>query len=259
MVKKRAKLISIFSTKGGVGKTVFTLCMAGIYQLLGKRVLILDMDLSAGGVGLSLGVDAKKSIYNITDDLNNNRYKDISEYISKYNDFIDVIISPIDPRQSNKIECKHIDSILSLVSNEYDVVLIDTNHILNDVNLVIMDRSDVTLLLVTNDPVDLKNMKSLISIFKDTEKKNYKVILNKSRDTDKDYLSVFDIKNIIKDNIDYTISESFHIKTIDKFTLDGKILTLDKNIRARKKSDILKFSTMALDLIKESNRGDVND
>ena len=43
----------------------------------------------------------------------------------------------------------------------------------------------MTLFIITNDIVDLKNMKSLISIFKDTDKKNYLILLNNSRDIEK--------------------------------------------------------------------------
>ena len=39
------KVISVFSVKGGVGKTTMTLNLAGIYCSMGKRVLIIDMDL----------------------------------------------------------------------------------------------------------------------------------------------------------------------------------------------------------------------
>lgn len=53
-------------------------------------------------------------------------------------------------------------------------------------------------------------------------------MLNNSRDTGKDYLSLFDIRNIIKTNVDYTISKNYYVKNIDKYIIDGEILTLNK-------------------------------
>ena len=41
--------ICVFSAKGGVGKTITTLNLAGIFEVLNKRVLIIDFDLSGGG------------------------------------------------------------------------------------------------------------------------------------------------------------------------------------------------------------------
>ena len=251
---KKAKTICVTSTKGGVGKTVVTLNLAAMYKLLDKKVLIIDLDLFGGGIALSLKLNQNKTIYNIVDDLMNNRFSHISDYIEKYTENVDVICGPKDPRQALKIEAKYIDLLLYNVENKYDVILIDTTHILSEVNLTIMDRCDKDLFIVTNDPIDLKNTKSIISIFKDNNIDNYKILYNNSRDTGKDYFSTFDIKSIIKANIDYTISKDFYIKDIDNYTLDGKILLLDKKIQRTKRKDFDNIKNMALDLIKDDEK-----
>lgn len=245
MKKEAAKIITIFSCKGGVGKTTTALNLAGIYSLMNKKVLIMDLDLNSGGVAVSLNVDASKSIYNVVDDMSNNRFDSISSYVSKYNDNIDVLPSPIDPRNAMKIDSKYISLVITSSIYKYDVIIIDTSHNISPISLSAMDKSDNTLLLVTNDPVDLKNARSIIAIFKDTEMENYKVVFNSSKDTGKDYFSLFDIKNILKRNIDYTIDKSFYIKDIDKYVIDGEILTLNKKIRSSKKSDIAKLTKLA--------------
>ena len=127
---------------------------------------------------------------------------------------------------------------------------------MDEVNLNVLDNSYMSLFMVTNDLIDLKNMKSIISIFKDTGKTNYLLCLNNSRDTGRDYLSLFDIRNIIKNNIDYTISNSFYIKNIDKYVLDGEILTLNKNINRFHGGDINRLKDIAEALIKDVEEGD---
>lgn len=249
MKKDAAKIITIFSCKGGVGKTTTTLNLAGIYSLMDKKVLIMDLDLNSGGVAASLNVDVNKTIYNVVDDMGNNRFDGIENYVSKYNDKIDVLAAPKDPRNALKVDSKYTDLIIISAMYKYDVILIDTSHNISPISLSALDKSDNTLFMVTNDPVDLKNARSMISIFKDTEKENYKVVFNSSKDTGKDYFSLFDVKNIIKHNIDYTIDRSFYIKDIDKYVIDGKILTLDKKIRLSKKGDIMKLTKLASALL----------
>ena len=146
--------------------------------------------------------------------------------------------------------------IISSCIYKYDVILIDTSHNLSPVSLTAIDKSDNTLFMVTNDPVDLKNARSMIAIFEDTENDNYKVVFNSSKDTGKDYFSLFDVKNILKHNIDYTIDHSFYIKDIDKYVIDGEILTLNKKIRSSKKNDIIKLTKLATALLnsKEPNK-----
>ncbi len=249
MKKEAAKIITVFSCKGGVGKTTTTINLAGIYSLMNKKVLIMDLDLNSGGVALSLNVSADKTIYNAVDDISNNRFDDITSYVGKYNDKIDVLSAPKDPRNALKIDSKYVNLIITSCIYKYDVILIDTAHNLSPISLSALDKSDSTLFMVTNDPVDLKNARSMIAIFEDTEIDNYKVVFNSSKDTGKDYFSLFDVKNIIKHNIDYTIDRSFYIKDIDKYVIDGEILTLNKKIRASKKSDIIKLTKLATALL----------
>ena len=243
------KIISISSVKGGVGKTTLLLNLAGIYSLLNKKVLIIDMDLYSGGVAVSLNVKNTKDIFMMIDSMGSNRFTELRKYITVYNKNIDVLACPKDPRMATKIESRFIPVVFDLAKKEYDVVLVDTSHILDEVNLTVLDYSYMSLFVVTNDIVDLKNMKSLISIFKDTNKKNYLTVLNNSRDTGKDYLSLYDIKDIIKTNIDYTISKNFYIKNIDKYIMAGEILTLNKKINAFHQNDVNNMKKMALDLI----------
>ena len=107
----------------------------------------------------------------------------------------------------------------------------------------------MSLFIVTNDLVDLKNMKSLLSVFIDTDKKNYLICLNSSRDTGRDYMSMYDIRATIDSNIDYTISSNYYIKNIDKYVMSGEILTLNKKINTFHPKDVANMKKMALDLI----------
>lgn len=247
------KIITISSVKGGVGKTTMTLNLAGIYCELNKRVLIIDLDLYSGGIAASLNVKNKKDIYTMIDSMANNRFTELKKYVTTYNKNIDVLACPKDPRMGAKVSGRYIPVIFDLAKKEYDVVLVDTYHILDEINLTALDYSYMTLFIITNDIVDLKNMKSLISIFKDTDKKNYLILLNNSRDIGKDYLSLYDIRTIIKNNIDYTLSKNYYIKNIDKYTISGEILTLNNRINLFHSKDINNMKKMALDLIDDSH------
>lgn len=253
MKKEKAKIVCVTSNKGGVGKTFITTNLAGIYSKLGKKVLIIDLDLFFGGIAASLNVDMNKSIYHLTDDFSNNRYKHINDYICIYDENIHILSACRDPRYGNKIEARYIDLILQQVSLLYDVILVDTSHDLGECKLLVMDRSNMVLFVVTNDLLDLKNTKSVMSIFKDAENKDYKILLNNSLWPNKNYYTDYDIKFIIKSQVDYTLSSSFYIKNIDNYISRGKIITLD-NPRIIGKKELKKFTNMAKDLIGEGTK-----
>ena len=228
MALGKGKIVTLFGVKGGIGKSIMATNIAGVASNKGLKTLLIDMDIFSGSIGFSLNKIENNTIYNFVDDYNNNRFKDINNYITKYNDNIDYIVSPKDPRQSNKIIPSYLEILIDKVKFNYDLVVIDTNHILNEINLSILDKSDDILLILSNDIFDIKNMKNLISIFKDLDKTNYKMLLNNSIHNNDGYFNNYDIKNIIKNNIDYIISNRFYIRNIDDFIMDGKIVTLLK-------------------------------
>ena len=236
MLNNKGISIVVASAKGGVGKTITTLNLAGIFEVLQKKVLIIDFDLSGGGISAALNIPNGKSSYHFAYDYNNNQYQEFKNYITKYDEYIDVLASPKDPRQAGKIDAKYVEIILDKAVFNYDVVLIDTTHDLTDFNILTLDLADFILFLVTNDPLDLKNMRSLISIFKDLDMKNYKVILNESIFPFKDYFGIYDIKNI------------------DTFIMNGKIITLDKRASSVFGKDYTTLMGICTDIFKEGDK-----
>ncbi len=246
------KILCLFGVKGGIGKSVLALNLAGVASLNKIKTLIIDMDIYGGSIALALNKENNKTIYNFVDDYNNNRFEDIKNYICTYNEYIDYISSPKDPRKSNKIDSIYLEILLEKARYNYDLIILDTNHILNEINLSIMDKSDEILFVVSNDMFDLKNMRNLIAIFKDLEKDNYRVLLNDSFRNDKKYYDMHAIKDIIKNNIDYYISDKYYVKDIASFINSGDIITLNKKYIGTRDYKVL-------DLIIENVLGEINE
>lgn len=256
MAIKAAKVFTVTSVKGGTGKTTTALNIAGTFSKMNYKTLIIDLDLYSGTIALSLNIENKKNIFTAIDDMTNNRFTFIEDYVTKFDNNIDVLCSPIDPRLASKVNIKYLSVLLQKAKMKYQIIIIDTNHILSDINLMTFDYSDRVLYVINNNPANLKNIKTMLSIYKDMEQDNYKVVLNESVDKQKNYFSDYDIKNIIKNDINYIIPDSFYLKNIDKYVLDGKILVLDKKIIKNNKKTIKIFDKMAQDLINETKDED---
>lgn len=245
----KGKSLCLFSAKGGVGKTTNILNLAGIFEQLEKRVLVIDMDLYSGGIAACLNKKGDKSIYHMIFDISNGTYKNIDDYTCRVDNYIDILCAPIDPRDANKIDSKYIEYVIEEAKLKYDVVLVDTNHALNDINLTVLDVVDKIHFYITNDPIDLKNIRTLLNIFDNLKFDNYKVVLNNSRDPFKSYFSFYEIRKLINHHIDYTLSVDMFVKDIDKLVMKGVILSLDKKFADIMSDDYQTFVTMATELL----------
>jgi len=259
--EKKGKVITVTSMKGGVGKTTTTLLLASVYKNLDKKVLIIDLDLYAGSIAFLLNIEYKNDIYNICDDMNNNRYKGITggEYVFHYDENIDVLPAPKDPRKASKIDRKCLEILLESVSNYYDVVLIDTNHILDMHSMMAFDHSNKIVNIFTNDAIDLKGTKSFVSICKNVKVNNLILVLNEAQDDRKKYFSTYDIKGLINNNIDYTIPESLYVRSFDMYVMEASLFKEFVKLKINSKKVYSSVLKLALRLLEDDKEGALND
>lgn len=254
MAIKQAKILTVTSVKGGTGKTTTVLNLAGAFQRLGKKTLIIDLDLYGSAIATYLSLPNEKDLYKLVDDMINNRFDYVENYIENYMENIDVLPAPKDPRYASKISAKSLSVLLSKVAMRYEVVLIDTNYFMGELNLTAMDYSDFIFYVLSNSSLDIKSMKSMITIYKDIDKKNYRVILNESKDKNHHEFSEYDIKNIIKSPIDYVLPSGLYVKNFDKMVMDAKIMTLDPSFQKAYGRELNVYEQIAKDVFKETER-----
>lgn len=253
MKLKKGKSMCFFSAKGGVGKTTNILNFAGIFEQLEKKVLIIDMDLYSGGIALYLNKSCDKSVYNMAFDIMNGSFTEFNNYTVKVDNYIDILAAPKDPRDANKVDARCIKTIIDKACSIYDAVLIDMNHALDEINLSVIDAVNEIMFFITNDPLDLKNIRSLLSIFDSLGIKNYSLLLNNSRDPFKSYFSLYEMRKIINHDINYSLSVDLFLKDMEKLIMKGAIVSLDRKFADVMSDDYKTLVLMATDLLERDS------
>lgn len=226
---KKGKVLCVYSPKGGVGKSIISANIAGSSYLMGKRTLLIDADLYDGGLSLFVNEDIKKNIYTLSNDIKNNKYESILNYVYNYNEGLDILCSTKIQLEASLIKGKYMDKIIEDAKNIYDFIVIDTNSSYNDFNENIFNLCDEVLLILTNDIVNIKNMKNVITMFNDIGIFKYKVLYNSAFDFKDQYFSYEEMIDIIGANIDYTILREGFFKNITGYLFNNKIPILYKN------------------------------
>jgi len=186
--KVESKIISIFSTKGGVGKTtVATNLAVALSNLTGKKIALLDFDLQFGDVAICLNLYVKNSITELVKDFVNIEQEPglLEEYLLTHYSGVKVLASPIRPENAEYVTAEHISKIIDYLKGRYDYIIIDTAQGFSDTVITALDMSDMIIYVSTLDLPSIKNTKNGLEVMKSLNYPNEKVrvVINKSNES----------------------------------------------------------------------------
>jgi len=185
--KLQTKVISVFSTKGGVGKTTIATNLAvAISASTNKKVALLDFDLQFGDVAISLNLYVKNTITELIKDISNLEYENdlIEEYMLTHYSGVKVLAAPIKPENAEYVNAEHIKKIIAILKGRYDYIIIDTAQGFDDTVITALDESDTILYVSALDLPSIKNTKNGLEVMKtlNYSSEKVRVVVNKSNE-----------------------------------------------------------------------------
>lgn len=199
---REGKIVALFSSKGGAGKSILALNSAIVVSKeKNKKVLLMDMDLQFGDISMLVNKYNEKTILDAIDDRQIDSYENLKAYVYSYNENLDMIFAPQKPESAEYITKDSIDKIVKTLKNKYDLVIVDTGVNYNDNTLYILDNAEKILFVSTMDIVSLKNTKLGLSVMQSLGYDNHKVKLVINRFNLSYGISKKDIEEIFKGDI----------------------------------------------------------
>lgn len=157
---KITHIVGVISGKGGVGKSTVTGLMAVMLRKLGKKVGVLDADITGPSMPRFFGIEEERSGYRPTDDPNEIRLmprtSDLGITVQSMNLMIDEE-EPVmwkGPILSNVLTQLFTDTDWG----DLDYLLIDMPPGTGDVAITIMDKFPVDYLVIVSTPQNLVTM-----------------------------------------------------------------------------------------------------
>ena len=176
---KSAKVITVTSGKGGVGKTNITINLAIALSEMGKRVTVMDANLGLGNIDVLLGVVPK---YTLVDVIYNN--KNIVEVLSDGPGNIKFVAGGSGIEDLAKLDNYQIQKFLAniaLLDKISDIILIDTGAGLSDSVMNFVMAADEVILVTTPEPTSITDAYAIIkAVSKRDSNKTVKLIINRA-------------------------------------------------------------------------------
>jgi cell division ATPase MinD len=184
------KTIGIVSLKGGVGKTTTVASLGAALNDFGKKVLLIDGNLSAPNLGLHLNiVDPEKTLHDVL-----NRKANVEEAIYEYEGF-DVLPASLYPKDT--VNALKLKDHISGLKKKYDVILIDSSPSLNEETLAVILAADEIFVITTPDHATLSTTIKAVNLAKQRGTPINGIIINKAHNKGFD-LSLSDIEDTLE-------------------------------------------------------------
>lgn len=160
VVKGNARVLTVTSGKGGVGKSNLSVNLAIQFRKMGKKVVIFDADFGLANVEVMFGAIPKYSLRDLI-----YRNKSITDVITEGPmgiGFISGGSGILGLNNLTKDQIKYMVQCLDELSTLTDIIIIDTGAGIADSVLEFVLASPEVLLVTTPDPSSLTDSYSLI-------------------------------------------------------------------------------------------------
>jgi pilus assembly protein CpaE len=154
------RVITVFSAKGGCGKTTLATNLAVVLHAGGaKRVCLLDLDLGFGDVATTLQLKTDRTL---ADAVSLKRKLDAlgaAALATPFRPGLDCILAPVGPGEAERVPATLVSDLLAVLPAIYDYVVVDTPAQFSEHVLAALDNSHHHVLMTTPEMPTLKSLR----------------------------------------------------------------------------------------------------
>lgn len=156
------RVISFYSAKGGVGKTVLACSVGRVFGAAANfKTAMVDFDLQFGDMDLYLGANSTQTLGELFDEIKNNsgRLSDfiLDSHVHQITPNFHLLSAPLSPEKAELITPEGAALLIKVIKKRYDFIIIDSSAVLSDLTLTVFDKSDQIFLVLDDEMAAIKN------------------------------------------------------------------------------------------------------
>jgi pilus assembly protein CpaE len=207
--KKRGKVVSVVSSKGGIGATSFTANLGlALAQRSESKVVLVDMSLPFGDLGVMLDAPAR---YSLTDALVEGSIEEskLRSVLVASVPGVHMLSIAASPEAAEEITRQHIIELTGVLSTMFDYVVIDIGRQLDDRTVEVLELSDSIMLLSSLDLPTVRNTVCFAGILTRLKIDGEKVHIVVNRYQKKSRLSLDDVEAMVDRRVFWSIPNDY--------------------------------------------------
>lgn len=154
------RLVTVFSPKGGVGKTTMACNLAlALADKGARKVCLVDLDLAFGDVSITLQLFPNHSIEHAIGSEDALDTQLIESLLTRHPDSLMVLAAPSHPDVRDRVSPVLVSRMLRGLREIFDIVVVDTAPAFDEQTLTALDETDECVVVATLDVPTLKNVK----------------------------------------------------------------------------------------------------
>ncbi|MDD3150556.1 MAG: AAA family ATPase [Candidatus Gastranaerophilales bacterium] len=205
------KVFTIFSNKGGIGKTsVATNLAMSLTELTGKKVALVDLNLQLGDVTTFLDITPAFDISYVVNNLNRIDESFLFSTLERYkNKNLYVLADPPYLEQAEEISADQINTVLNTLKSVFSYIIIDTGVNFDSKTIPALDIADNILLISMVNLPCIRNTQRCLDLFNRLGYESEKIKLIVNRYLPGDEIRVEDVEDVLGHSIYWKIPNNY--------------------------------------------------
>ena len=207
----QSKIITVYSNKGGIGKTTIAVNLAAeLAKVTKDKVALVDLNLQLGDISTFLNLnppfDVNYVIRRLIDKEENilikgfEKYKDLSLYVLSDPSYIE---------QSESITTQQITTLFSALKKVFPYIVVDMSSNIDPISIKILDSSDwIMFTTIVNIPA-IRNAQRCLNLFRSRKYPSNKVKIVINRYMENDEIKIEDIENTLGESVYWKIPNNY--------------------------------------------------
>jgi pilus assembly protein CpaE len=153
------QLICVLGPKGGIGKTLTSANLGVSLADAGHSTVMVDLDLQFGDLGLALGLQPERTIYDLVTSGGSLDADKVDGYLAVHHSGAKVLLAPLRPDQAGIITADFLRDLYPVLTSAFDFVVVDTPPGFTPEVIASIDSSASICMVGMLDAPSLKNTK----------------------------------------------------------------------------------------------------